>query len=82
MSNDNRFKLANKLYLPSSMQGKYGDVRDIILFTKNNEEIGFSIKNRHKAVKHSRLSANIDFGKEWLGIPLFKNLFQRNNTNF
>jgi hypothetical protein len=32
-------------------------------------EIGVSAKNNHRAVKHSRLSKDIDFGQKWLGIP-------------
>ena len=28
-------------------------------------EIGLSIKHNHEAVKHSRLSHKLDFGKEW-----------------
>jgi len=31
-------------------------------------EIGISAKNNHRAVKHSRLSMSIDFGKKWLGV--------------
>lgn len=50
--------------------GIKGDVRDIICLRKQNGwEIGFSCKHNHHAVKHSRLSDTIDFGKEWLGIP-------------
>jgi hypothetical protein len=32
-------------------------------------EIGVSAKNNHNAVKHSRLSSDIDFGK-WLNIKV------------
>jgi hypothetical protein len=32
-------------------------------------EKGISAKNNHRAVKHSRLSNDIDFGQKWLGIP-------------
>ncbi len=45
-------------------RGKDGDVRDVInARTDDSWEIGFSAKNNHKALKHSRLSPNIDFGK-------------------
>lgn len=37
--------------------------------TKQDWEIGISAKNNHRAVKHSRLSQNIDFGEKWLGLP-------------
>jgi hypothetical protein len=31
-------------------------------------EIGISAKNNHRAVKHSRLSNDINFGEKWLGV--------------
>lgn len=49
--------------------GTQGDVRDIVV--KRNAiawEIGLSIKHNHEAIKHSRLSHSLDFGKEWYGI--------------
>jgi hypothetical protein len=47
--------------------GLRGDVRDVLFIrVKQDWEIGISAKNNHKAVKHSRLSKHIDFGKEWL----------------
>lgn len=47
-----------------------GDVRDVLCIrTQNKWEVGFSCKHNHHAVKHSRLSGRIDFGKEWFGIP-------------
>ncbi|HTN08497.1 HaeIII family restriction endonuclease [Agriterribacter sp.] len=39
-----------------------------MLRSSQSWEIGISAKNNHKAVKHSRLSDKIDFGKEWLGL--------------
>lgn len=48
--------------------GVHGDVRDIVI--RRNEidwEVGLSIKHNHEAVKHSRLSHCLDFGKEWFG---------------
>ncbi len=50
--------------------GESGDVRDIVIYREDvNWEIGLSIKHNHTAVKHSRLSHVLDFGKEWYGIP-------------
>ncbi len=51
-------------------EGIKGDVRDIVI-RRNNIcwEIGLSIKHNHSAVKHSRLSYRLDFGKEWFGTP-------------
>jgi len=55
-----------------------GDVRDVLcLRHQNNWEIGISCKHNHQAVKHSRLSATIDFGKEWLGMPCSKSYFDK-----
>ena len=57
--------------------GGQGDVRDVIL--RNNstgKETGVSAKNRHFAVKHSRLSEQIDFGSDWFGLPCSDEYFQ------
>lgn len=49
--------------------GTEGDVRDIVIKRNDIEwEIGLSIKHNHEAVKHSRLSHRLDFGKEWFGV--------------
>jgi len=65
---DDRFKLATAVGLQTDMHGRRGDVRDVVL-TLPDGEIGISAKNRHDAVKHSRLSDTIDFGKEWADYP-------------
>ncbi len=58
------------LSLQKDKAGSKGDVRDIIAMRKqNNWEIGISVKHNHEAVKHSRLSQTIDFGKSWFGTP-------------
>lgn len=64
------------LQIVSDSSGISGDVRDV-LFIRNSQEreIGISAKNNHKAVKHSRLSDKIDFGKEWLSINCSQNYF-------
>lgn len=50
--------------------GTQGDVRDIVIKRNSIQwEVGLSIKHNHEAVKHSRLSHSLDFGKEWFGIP-------------
>lgn len=57
-----------ELAIVSDGAGKAGDVRDVLAIRKlQSWEIGVSAKNNHKAVKHSRLSPTIDFGKEWIG---------------
>ncbi len=52
--------------LQTDSKGQQGDVRDVLL-TINKWEIGLSCKHNHEAVKHSRLSDTIDFGKDWFG---------------
>ncbi len=64
------------IYLQSDQMGKLGDVRDVIVHNNTiNEDIGISAKNRHWAVKHSRLSEQIDFGYNWFGIHCSDNYF-------
>lgn len=64
------------LIIQTDAQGIAGDVRDVVCVRGSNGwEIGISCKHNHHAVKHSRLSATIDFGAEWLGIPCSKQYF-------
>ena len=66
-----------QLEIVSDKQGQIGDVRDVLAIRYMQKwEIGVSAKNNHRAVKHSRLSNNIDFGKKWLGINCSKNYFE------
>lgn len=54
--------------LQNDAEGAAGDVRDVVFRRISPSwEIGFSAKNNNDAVKHSRLSRTLDFGKEWLG---------------
>ena len=65
-----------QLEILSDNFGKEGDVRDVLAIRLLQKwEIGVSAKNNHKAVKHSRLSSNIDFGEKWLGIKVSKEYF-------
>lgn len=64
-------------------QGQIGDVRDVLVIRSLQKwEIGISAKNNHHAVKHSRLSNDIDFGKKWLGVNSSKNYFDAINPIF
>lgn len=65
------------LSIQPDKKGIAGDVRDILI-TRNGAkwEIGFSLKHNHFAVKHSRLSPTIDFGKKWYGHPCSSQYFQ------
>ena len=47
--------------------GIAGDVRDVLCVRGNEWEIGLSCKHNHEAVKHSRLSDTINFGRDWFG---------------
>lgn len=63
-----------KLEFQKDDAGVSGDVRDIVI--KRDDiawEVGLSIKHNHEAIKHSRLSHKLDFGKEWFGIPCSQN---------
>lgn len=65
------------LEIVSDSAGKEGDVRDVLLIRALQKwEIGVSAKNNHRALKHSRLSTNLDFGKEWLQSPCSEIYFQ------
>ncbi len=58
-----------QLEILNDYQGQLGDVRDVLIIRALQKwEIGVSAKNNHKAVKHSRLSNNVDFGEKWLGV--------------
>ncbi|OOQ41385.1 restriction endonuclease [Helicobacter pylori] len=71
------------LSLQKDKLGEIGDVRDILIYF-DRFCIGLSIKHNHDAVKHSRLSKDLDFGKKWLGVGVsqhykdtIKPLFER-----
>ncbi len=60
------------LSLQKDKLGEIGDVRDILIYF-DRFCIGLSIKHNHDAVKHSRLSKDLDFGEKWLGIGVSQN---------
>lgn len=67
-----------RIRLASDREGAFGDVRDVIFSRNYNNttwEMGISAKNNHDAVKHSRLSQTIDFGKEWMDCPCSNRYF-------
>ncbi len=69
-----RLVLQGTLDLEVSLQpdraGAAGDVRDLVLLNpESGWEIGISAKHQHEALKHSRLSNQIDFGLKWFGLP-------------
>lgn len=65
-----------ELEILADKKGQAGDVRDVVIIRSVQKwEIGISAKNNHKAVKHSRLSSKIDFGKKWIGIACSQNYY-------
>ncbi len=57
----------------AAAQGVDGDVRDVLCIRAINDssewEIGLSCKHNHEALRHPRITADKDFGKNWIGIP-------------
>ncbi len=65
-----------ELEIVADKVGQTGDVRDVLAIRSLQKwEIGISAKNNHRAVKHSRLSNDIDFGNKWLGFPCSAHYF-------
>jgi hypothetical protein len=72
-----------QLEIVADKAGQTGDVRDVLAIRSLQKwEIGISAKNNHRAVKHSRLSNDIDFGQKWLGIPCSVEYFEEINPIF
>lgn len=66
-----------QLEIVADKAGQTGDVRDVLAIRSLQKwEIGISAKNNHRAVKHSRLSNDINFGMKWLGISCSDDYFQ------
>ena len=65
-----------EISLQSDDAGIVGDVRDVLVIRKSIDwEIGISVKHNHYALKHSRLSMDLDFGKKWFNIPCSQEYF-------
>ncbi len=60
------------LSLQKDKLGEIGDIRDILIYF-DRFCVGLSIKHNHDAIKHSRLSKNLDFGEKWLGVGVSQN---------
>lgn len=68
---------------PDTAATKNGDVRDVLIIRRSIEwEIGISVKHNHSALKHSRISPHIDFGREWMGVPCSPKYFENINKVF
>lgn len=75
-SHDLKIQEAILIELQSDEIGVRGDVRDIIIEVPKKGKVGISAKHNHTAIKHSRLSDKIDFGKEWTDYPCSKRYFK------
>jgi len=73
-AHDLRISTSKRISLQEDAEGIAGDVRDIIIFSQN-DEIGISAKVNHSAIKHSRLSTRLDFGKKWTNCPCSRQYF-------
>ncbi|WP_151835032.1 HaeIII family restriction endonuclease [Acinetobacter ursingii] len=83
LSNQIDIKDVLQLEIVADKAGESGDVRDVLaLRSSQNWEIGISAKNNHRAVKHSRLSNDIDFGQKWLGLSCTNTYFSKIKTIF
>lgn len=65
-----------RLFLQTDENGECGDVRDIVLESKD-WQIGISCKHNHFAVKHSRLSKKLDFAKKWFNVHCSDEYWQK-----
>ena len=45
-----------------------GDLRDLVIFTNDEQEIGLSAKNRSRAIRNPRISPENHFGKNWYSV--------------
>ncbi|WP_386689153.1 HaeIII family restriction endonuclease [Lonepinella sp. MS14437] len=65
------------LCIQTDNKGEQGDVRDILISRDDIAwMIGLSVKHNHFAVKHSRLSPNIDFAQKWFNLSCSANYWQ------
>ncbi|GAA8850236.1 hypothetical protein BTM165_01500 [Helicobacter pylori] len=60
------------LSLQKDKLGEIGDAQDILIYF-DRFCIGLNIKHNHDALKHSRLSKDLDFGEKWLGVGVSQN---------
>lgn len=72
-----------ELSINKDSDAENGDVRDIIIKRKEiSWDVGLSMKHNHFAAKHSRLSAKIDFGDKWYGLPCCETYWEEINPIF
>lgn len=65
------------LLQPDNIARDSGDIRDVLVIRRSIDwEVGISVKHNHDALKHSRLSSNIDFGQRWMSTPCSRRYFE------
>ena len=62
--------------IAADSRGQEGDVRDVLLLRQWDWQIGLSCKHNHDAVKHPRITADRDFGRDWIGVPCSNEFMQ------
>lgn len=75
---DSFFKQSDlEIKIQSDQRGAIGDVRDLLIESHaTGTQLGISAKNRHTALKHSRLSRRLNFGRKWFGLPCSDKYFE------
>jgi hypothetical protein len=56
------------LVMQADAQGAAGDVRDIVVEHDTGWKLGILVKHNNDAAKHPRLSGDLDFARQWLGM--------------
>lgn len=65
-----------ELLIQADNVAKSGDIRDVLVIRRDiTWEIGVSVKHNHEALKHSRLSAKLDFAQLWLNLATSSTYF-------
>lgn len=65
-----------ELLIQADNVAKNGDIRDVLVIRRDvTWEIGVSVKHNHEALKHSRLSAKLDFAQVWLDLSTSSTYF-------
>jgi hypothetical protein len=65
-----------ELLIQADNVAKKGDIRDVLVIRRDiTWEIGVSVKHNHEALKHSRLSAKLDFAQQWLSLSTSSNYY-------
>ena len=65
-----------ELVIQADSVARGGDIRDVLVIRRDlTWEIGVSVKHNHEALKHSRLSAKLDFAQQWFNLSTSSEYF-------